>query len=138
LLLTGLALSFATEHVSKVFIKQQEDSVMDILGAFVHLCAVFGFIFLIDRVITLAVTTYDGSPRGGLFFCLCNRKKGYGFFSKGLREAKRMRIVFNNFLVNDVLYDTNLAAIHEADYDSHDDDPVEAVTYIHFKESNLL
>lgn len=142
-LLTGLFLSFANDHVSKVFIKQQEDSVTDVLGAFNHVLVAGGFVFLIDRLITLLVLLYDESPRGGICFCFCaertpERRRHYGCFGKGIRIAKRMRVAVEKYLREDDKYDTFLTATHEYDYDSHSDDPVEFVAYIHLKESNLL
>jgi hypothetical protein len=143
LLLTGLFLSFANDHVSKVFIKQQEDSVTDVLGAFVHVVAAGGFVFLVDRLIALLILLYDGTPRGGLCFCFCREKtkekrERYGCFGTGLREARRMRIAFEKFMGMDVQYDPNLTAAHEYDYDSHTDDPVEVVAYLHLKEAKLF
>lgn len=138
LLLTGILYSFASEHVSKVFIKQQEDSIIDILGAFTHVVAVAAFVFGLSRLFTLIGLLYDGSPRGGIFCFCCRSKKEYGCFSRGLRKARRMRIAFEKFLAMDVQYDTNLTAAHEYDYDSHEDDPVEVVVYIHLKEARLI
>lgn len=130
------------EHLSKLFIRQEEDSVTDILGAVTHLAmacaAILGFALFLFSVILLWRVT----PRNcNVFGCgkgNAGRRRASACCGSNVRVCRRKRKIFEELMKNDVAYDPNLVALHEFDYDSDKDDPVAAVLYYHLKEAGKI
>lgn len=124
------------EHLSKLFIRQEEDSITDILGAITSLAmassAILAFALSLFSVILLWMVT----PRNcNVFGCGKTNKRDNACCGRNVRISRRKRMVFLNLIKSDVVYDPNLIALHEFDYDSDNDDPVAAVLYYHLEEA---
>lgn len=134
MLFSGFIYYLFNEHISKVFIRQEVDSITDIEGAIIHTVAAIGFVGVLAVTVVTCMDVTENTPR----LCCPIWDRKHGCFSEKVKENQCKRRIFEEIMAKDTSFNYRKMAINENEYDSDKDDPIVTAVFIHLKEAGYI